>query len=146
MLNFFDAIPAFSSTLENMNALRILEADLALMTYTHGCSDAQNKVAVITGATGGIGSTFAKTLSGTRGNSLRHLFRAPGDHKQGRLCGGHSSGLSAPRWTGILTSGSRTRYAEPVRLAACDVSVVLASRQVAARGKGRGRNSSTILT
>jgi len=48
-----------------MKALRVLEAGVALMTYTHGCSDAQNKVAVITGATGGIGSAVAKTLSGT---------------------------------------------------------------------------------
>jgi NADP-dependent 3-hydroxy acid dehydrogenase YdfG len=51
--------------LENMKALRVLEAGVALMTYIHGCNDAQNKVAVITGATGGIGSAVAKTLSGT---------------------------------------------------------------------------------
>jgi hypothetical protein len=48
-----------------MQALRVLEADLVLVTYPHGCGHAQNKVAVITGATGGIGSAVAEMLSGT---------------------------------------------------------------------------------
>jgi NADP-dependent 3-hydroxy acid dehydrogenase YdfG len=52
-----------SSRLKSTNLRGLQEAALALMTYAAGSNEAENKVAVITGATGGIGAGIARALS-----------------------------------------------------------------------------------
>jgi hypothetical protein len=57
-----------SSRLKGTNLRGLQEAALALMTYAAGSNEAENKVAVITGATGGIGAGIARALSAGRGH------------------------------------------------------------------------------